>query len=357
MTYTFEIELQRNNVTPSQFLAYARSRVDSKGGQYLRSDLDLDYFRRGDDLNFDTWHEDDDELRGIHEKSVSKPYEMQTFISYPSGDKYNEICEFVFDDEKTGHGYYYLLNVQTPREKAENATEAVQDAETETEHAETENAAQPAEKAPETPATVPAGKAAVLAVSASNLKMGSIPSVSLPAVITCRKNAPCVKDCYARRMSAYRANVGESYQRNLNLYNAAPDLFFAQLDMQMKINRFFRLHVSGDFVNADYFARCAETVRSNPGCTVLAFTKQYEIVNAWIAENGPLPENFKVIFSCWGDWRPENPHGLPESNVIFPETEIPENWKICGGNCFECACRGCGCWELKHGETIGFYKH
>lgn len=200
-------------------------------------------------------------------------------------------------------------------------------------------------------------KAAVLAVSNGNSKMGAIPSVSLPAVITCRKNAPCIIDCYARRMAAYRANVGESYKRNLDLYNAAPDLFFAQLDMQFKINRFFRLHVSGDFVNADYFNRCAQAVKNNPGCVVLAFTKQYEIVNAWIAENGPLPANFKVIFSGWDGWRCENPHGLPESNVIFPHTEIPDGWKICGGNCFECACRGCGCWELKNGETIAFYKH
>ena len=23
---------------------------------------------------------------------------------------YNEICEFTFDDEKTGHGYYYQAN-------------------------------------------------------------------------------------------------------------------------------------------------------------------------------------------------------------------------------------------------------
>ena len=26
------------------------------------------------------------------------------------GSMYNEICEFTFDDEKTGHGYYYQAN-------------------------------------------------------------------------------------------------------------------------------------------------------------------------------------------------------------------------------------------------------
>lgn len=112
---TFEIEIQRNNVTPAQFLAYVRKQVDNKGGWGLRSDLDLDYFRRGDDMNFDSVHKGDDEpdyVIGLREKSVSHPYEMQTYLRYANGAVYNEICEFSFDDEKTGHGYYYLVNVE-----------------------------------------------------------------------------------------------------------------------------------------------------------------------------------------------------------------------------------------------------
>lgn len=107
----FEVELQRSNVTPAQFLAYVRSRVDKKGGRYIRSDLDLKYFAAGNDLNFDIKHIDDPN-DGLHEKSISKPYEMQTYLAYPDGSKYNEICEFEFGDDKTGNGYYYLLNVE-----------------------------------------------------------------------------------------------------------------------------------------------------------------------------------------------------------------------------------------------------
>lgn len=122
---TFEIEIQRSNVTPAQFLAYVRSRVDAKGGEMLRSDLSLDYFKRGDDLNFDIHHEEP-EFDGLHEKSVSKPYEMQTYLRYSNGAVYNEICEFEFDSEKTGHGYYYLVNVETVEETAEEIVEAVE---------------------------------------------------------------------------------------------------------------------------------------------------------------------------------------------------------------------------------------
>ena len=117
---TFEIEIQRSNLTPAQFLSYVRRSVDRKGGEMLRGDLSLGYFKAGNDLNFDTEHD------GMREKSISRPYEMQTYIKYEDGACYNEICEFEFDDEKTGHGYYYLVNVETVEETAEEIVEAVE---------------------------------------------------------------------------------------------------------------------------------------------------------------------------------------------------------------------------------------
>lgn len=114
---TFEIELQRRGVTPAKFLADVRFYVDKKGGRYVRSDLDLEYFKAGNDLNFDYKHEDEnDPCHGLHEKSISRPYEMQTYLRYESGAVYNEICEFQFDDDKTGFGYYYLVNVSEVEE-------------------------------------------------------------------------------------------------------------------------------------------------------------------------------------------------------------------------------------------------
>ena len=121
---TFEIEISRSNVTPAQFLSYVRRSVDRKGGEMLRGDLGLAYFAAGNDLNFDIHHEEP-EFDGLHEKSVSKPYEMQTYLRYSNGAVYNEICEFTFDDEKTGHGYYYLVNVEAVEEEEQTAEEIV----------------------------------------------------------------------------------------------------------------------------------------------------------------------------------------------------------------------------------------
>ena len=194
-------------------------------------------------------------------------------------------------------------------------------------------------------------------ISNGNSKMGQIPSVSLPPVITCRAGAPCIKDCYACKMCRIYKNVKNSYTENYELYKSDPDEFFKQIDGALKMTRYFRFHVSGDFPSADYFSRAVDVVKNNPGTIALAFTKQFEIVNDYIKAGGRIPENFKIIFSTWDGWTPDNPYNMPESAVIFKHTTVPDTWKICGGNCSECACRGVGCWELKTGETIAFYKH
>ena len=121
--------------------------------------------------------------------------------------------------------------------------------------------------------------------------------------------------------------------------------------------RYFRYHVSGDIPNAEYFAEMVKTARIRPMVQFLAFTKQFGIVNEYLSGGGSIPENLKVIFSNWGDWKCENPHGLPVCEVIMPGENPGEDWKICGGNCTACACRGVGCWEVKNGETIAIYKH
>lgn len=105
---TISIEIQRNNITPAQFLCEVRYQLKKKGIRDLASDLDLDYFRRGADLNF--YYHDDPEKPCRCERSVSRPYEMQTFIHNWDGSSYNEICEFQFDDDERGFGYYFLKN-------------------------------------------------------------------------------------------------------------------------------------------------------------------------------------------------------------------------------------------------------
>ena len=121
--------------------------------------------------------------------------------------------------------------------------------------------------------------------------------------------------------------------------------------------RYFRFHVSGDILNYDYFSHMVQIAFSNPKTEILCFTKRFEIVNKWINDGGAIPGNLHILFSGWDNLKPINPYNFPETTVFAHESDFNENWKMCGGNCFNCACRGLGCWQAGKGDTIAFKLH
>lgn len=208
-------------------------------------------------------------------------------------------------------------------------------------------------------ADVKAGKIDHVSISSKNEKMGEVASVSTLPFLTCpgRCKGTCGSACYAAKLANLRPSVLTSYARNTALAMHRPDIYWQDVNRAMMARRFFRFHVSGDIINRDYFDRLIDSVRNNPHCETLVFTKRYEIVNAWIKENGELPKNLHLLFSGWDNLKPSNPHRLPETTV-YGKTETPrEDWLLCGGNCFECVCRGTGCWKAGKGETIAFRIH
>ena len=196
-----------------------------------------------------------------------------------------------------------------------------------------------------------------LSISPGNRKMGAIPSVSLPACITCNPNAPCFAKCYAAKIERIYTNTRNAYARNLDILQSDPDAYWIQVKAAAMTTRFFRYHVSGDIPNITYLLNMVQTARDLPGTNFLAFTKQYTIVNEYLNAGGEIPANLKILFSNWGAWKCDNPHNLPTCEIILKGSEPAPNWKICGGNCTACACAGIGCWELKQGETIAIYEH
>lgn len=201
-----------------------------------------------------------------------------------------------------------------------------------------------------------------VSISRGNRKMGAIPSVSLPPVKTCAAGCPCAKKCYAVKMCRIYKNVKASYENNLEILESNPAKYWEDVLQAVKVSRYFRFHVSGDIPNMEYFQNMVSVAVHNPHCEILAFTKCYDIVNGYLdTHNGILPDNLHIIFSLWNsEWnvRVRNPYDLPKSAVIFKSGCNPTEYeKICGGNCFECACQGVGCWTLKNGETIAFYEH
>lgn len=192
-----------------------------------------------------------------------------------------------------------------------------------------------------------------VSISKGNKKMGYIPSVSLSPILTCANGCACAKKCYAAKLCRLRPNVRKAYARNLEILKNDMDNYFIQVKAAAMVSKYFRFHVSGDIPDMNYLDRMVKLATELPGTTFLAFTKQYNFVNNFL-QYAQIPDNLKIIFSEWPGMPMDNRYNLPVAHVIFKGQEPADNWKICGGNCSECACRGVGCWELKKRRTYRF---
>ena len=120
-TVEYELEVQRSNVTPGQFLAYVRARAKAHD---LSVEMSARDFAADDGWNssYDDATPDTKGTGCAAEINRGKPYDKQTYIRWYDGTVYNEIIEFQFDDERTGHGYYYLVQKTAPEEAKDNNT-------------------------------------------------------------------------------------------------------------------------------------------------------------------------------------------------------------------------------------------
>ena len=196
-------------------------------------------------------------------------------------------------------------------------------------------------------------------ISAGNAKLGSIPSVSLPAGVTCRKDCECFKKCYAQRLERMRPSVRNAYQHNLTLLQKSPDIYWREVEASIMMSRFFRFHVSGDIPDNVYFAHMIEIAERNQHCEILCFTKKYDIVNEHLNLGGKIPKNLHIVFSGWVGLEMNNPPSLPEAHVRYKDgtTTAKPTAKECGGNCTECLLTEGGCWSLQSGEQVVFNEH
>ena len=135
-----EAEFLRTGVTVGQFLAYVRAGLRKRGMDEWADGIDYDNFIADYGVDGEIDHKEmNDEVYaqlGVEYEIVrDRAYDKQTYERKANGKVSNEIIEFVFDDEKTGHGYYYVVEdgVETEAEPVESATDKVTEAETEAE--------------------------------------------------------------------------------------------------------------------------------------------------------------------------------------------------------------------------------
>ena len=197
-----------------------------------------------------------------------------------------------------------------------------------------------------------------ISISNGNIKMGKIPSVSLPSILTCRK-CDCQKKCYAAKIERLRPSVRKAYGTNLSILKEDPDTYWREVEAAIMMSRFFRFHVGGDIPDMSYLIRMVGVAARQPHCQILCFTKKFELVNQLLDTGAVLSPNLHLIFSGWTGLQMENPHHLPEAHVRFKDgtTTTRPDAIPCSGNCATCACTDGGCWNLKSGQQVVFQEH
>lgn len=200
------------------------------------------------------------------------------------------------------------------------------------------------------------------AISNRVSKLGEgIGTVNLPAITTCRDDAPCKKGCYACKGNFMYNSVKTGIMRNLEAYIDDPQKYFEILDHQLAMipYRFFRYHSSGDIVDTKYLEGMCWLARRHKGTRFLCFTKKFELVNTYL-DSHQKPANLILVLSNWGEWQCDNPHNLPTAWVEFGKESdklIPINAVKCSGNCGECCNTEASCWNMKKGNSVYFHKH
>lgn len=202
-----------------------------------------------------------------------------------------------------------------------------------------------------------------ITISQSNTKLGMIPTISLPPIITCRTNAPCAKEgCYGTRGNYCYKNIKKSMEQNLLIYKTNENDYFKQvkdyLDQDIITYKYFRWHSVGDIPDSEYFENMIKLAKELPQTKFLAFTKQFEIVNEVRKDYEHFPKNLQIVFSAWGDELDvPNPFNFPIAYVRFKDktknTKIPGIAKECNGDCSKCL----KCWNIQQGDAVVFNKH
>ena len=184
----------------------------------------------------------------------------------------------------------------------------------------------------------------------NNIKLVSIPSISLPPVLTCAAHATCKESCYAMKMVRKWSglSVAKSWTRNWAIYQHNPRRYWNTIRgfLMSAEPSFFRYHVGGDIPDAAYFGQMKSVAREFKDVKFMTFTKkEFDFTR--------LPKNLRVIYSVWpGMDIPVVAKNLPKAYVNF-DVRRPSNTMACSG-----VCDGCEkCWSLKPKQSVCFKKH
>ena len=108
MKKRYEIEVNRNNVTPREFYNYCKKRFEEKSPTVLESWVEYEDWANPIVPKDYTYNKHLEWEKPLIEASKVNPYEFQVFLQ----NTYNFIIEFKFDGYNRGHGYMYVVEFE-----------------------------------------------------------------------------------------------------------------------------------------------------------------------------------------------------------------------------------------------------
>lgn len=185
----------------------------------------------------------------------------------------------------------------------------------------------------------------LILISKGNLKLGTLPSFSLPVIVTCPGKTPfCDHYCYGLKGQFTAVSIKEKNDKRLD---ASLEDDFADIivgEIRKAIAPAFRLHVIGDFYTRDYVEKWIEIAERLPTIIFFGSTRSWrcefmddalkrlrDLPNVYIKASVDVADNLEPLTCGWNIWSVEG-EGVP----------CPHDYGLVE-SCAKCK----RCWTLK----------
>lgn len=168
-------------------------------------------------------------------------------------------------------------------------------------------------------------------ISEGNMKMGKVPSVSLLPIVTCREDAPCIRECYAQK-AIRRRDPWIAWAENTAMALNDTERYFKAIWCWLRRYEpsMFRWHVGGDIPDEEYLVYMKDIATRLPDTKFLVFTKKYDM--PFYRTLG----NLQVIYSAWPGLEVPPRDGHRVAWLEDDERRPSKGVHMCKGSCDEC---------------------
>ena len=181
----------------------------------------------------------------------------------------------------------------------------------------------------------------VLGIKRSEVKGFSLPAGwTCPAAVKCLAKADrltgkltdgpqCEYRCFSASTEAQYPNTRKMVWRNLDVLRSAgltDSCAMAQVILHSlpKRAKVIRIHIAGDFFNAEYLRAWVTVAQAKPDVVFYGYTKNFQVLKPFLVA-GEIPANLRIMYSHGGrDDALAAEYGYPTAYVVMTPTEAAE---------------------------------